>query len=133
MPVLSEFDLAAAWDDRPLLAVTGTNGKTTVTTMVTDMLERVGAPGSGRRQHRRAPGRGHRAATTSTCSWSRRRRSGSGHTQRFEPAVATWLNFAEDHLDVHDSLDRYEAAKARIWADLGARAAWRWPTPTTRW
>ncbi|MBS1838978.1 MAG: hypothetical protein JST64_14890, partial [Actinobacteria bacterium] len=30
-PVLSELDLAGAWDDRPLLAVTGTNGKTTVT------------------------------------------------------------------------------------------------------
>ncbi|MGZ4695766.1 MAG: hypothetical protein ACXWA3_19245, partial [Acidimicrobiales bacterium] len=31
VPVLSEFDLAAAWDDRPLLAITGTDGKTTVT------------------------------------------------------------------------------------------------------
>ena len=41
-PVLSEFDLAAAWDDRPVLAVTGTNGKTTVTTLVRDMLEASG-------------------------------------------------------------------------------------------
>ena len=28
-PVVSEFDLAAVWDDRPVLAITGTNGKTT--------------------------------------------------------------------------------------------------------
>ena len=27
-----------------------------------------------------------------------------GHTRRFRPDVATWLNFAPDHLDVHDSL-----------------------------
>ncbi|NCY16556.1 MAG: hypothetical protein EBX39_07265 [Actinobacteria bacterium] len=38
VPVLSEFDLAAAWDDRPIVAITGTDGKTTVTTMVTEML-----------------------------------------------------------------------------------------------
>ncbi len=42
-----------------------------------------------------------------------------GHTRRFEPAVATWLNFADDHLDVHDTLEAYEDAKARIWSDLG--------------
>ncbi|MEO0495504.1 MAG: hypothetical protein AAF081_19020, partial [Actinomycetota bacterium] len=29
VPVISEFDLAAVWDDRPIVAVTGTNGKTT--------------------------------------------------------------------------------------------------------
>jgi len=42
-----------------------------------------------------------------------------GHTQHFEPAVATWLNFAPDHLDGHRSLADYEASKARIWAGLG--------------
>ncbi|MCE2531604.1 MAG: hypothetical protein J4F44_03855 [Acidimicrobiia bacterium] len=42
-PVLSEFDLAGAWDDRPVVAVTGTNGKTTVTTLVAAAL----APSSG--------------------------------------------------------------------------------------
>jgi UDP-N-acetylmuramoylalanine--D-glutamate ligase len=43
-----------------------------------------------------------------------------GHTRRFEPAVATWLNFAPDHLDGHRSLPDYEQAKARIWSDLGS-------------
>src|SRR6478609_5246947 len=42
LPVGSEFDLAAMWDDRPCLAVTGTDGKTTVTMMVTAMLEKSG-------------------------------------------------------------------------------------------
>jgi UDP-N-acetylmuramoylalanine--D-glutamate ligase len=39
------------------------------------------------------------------------------HTQRFAPAVATWLNLAPDHLDNHATLDAYIAAKARLWAD----------------
>ena len=34
------------------------------------------------------------------------------HASRFRPTVATWLNFAPDHLDVHRSLESYEAAKA---------------------
>jgi UDP-N-acetylmuramoylalanine--D-glutamate ligase len=41
-----------------------------------------------------------------------------GHSEHFRPAVATWLNFAPDHLDVHASLSSYERAKARIWAEL---------------
>jgi UDP-N-acetylmuramoylalanine--D-glutamate ligase len=42
VPVLSEFDLAREWDDRPIVAITGTDGKTTVTTLVADMLQRSG-------------------------------------------------------------------------------------------
>ena len=41
-PVISEFDLAQRWDPRPVVAITGTDGKTTVTTMVTAMLEASG-------------------------------------------------------------------------------------------
>ena len=34
----------------------------------------------------------------------------------FCPTVATWLNFAPDHLDVHSSLESYEAAKAHLFS-----------------
>ena len=116
--VLSEFDLAGAWDDRPLLAVTGTDGKTTVTTMVTDMLVASGrralAVGNTDIPLVEAIDRPEVDVFVVEASSFR-----LGHTRRFRPAVATWLNFAPDHLDVHDSLDRYESAKARIWADLG--------------
>jgi UDP-N-acetylmuramoylalanine--D-glutamate ligase len=37
-------------------------------------------------------------------------------TDSFHPAVAAWLNLAQDHLDWHPDLDAYAAAKARIWA-----------------
>jgi UDP-N-acetylmuramoylalanine--D-glutamate ligase len=38
-------------------------------------------------------------------------------TETFRPAVGTWLNLAEDHLDWHRSMDEYAAAKARVWAN----------------
>ena len=44
-------------------------------------------------------------------------------SQRFAPQVGCWINFAPDHLDVHRDLASYEAAKARIWADLPDGAA----------
>ena len=115
-PVLSEFDLADAWDDRPVLAVTGTNGKTTVTTLVEAMLVC-----SGRRTE--AVGNlevplvaaiadpGPEVFVVEASSFR------LAHSRRFRPRVATWLNFAEDHLDVHRTLDDYRRAKARIWAD----------------
>jgi UDP-N-acetylmuramoylalanine--D-glutamate ligase len=119
--VLSEFDLAAAWDRRPLLAVTGTDGKTTVTTMVTDMLVASGrralAVGNTDIPLVAAIDRSEVDVFVVEASSFR-----LGHTRRFRPAVATWLNFAPDHLDVHASLDRYRSAKARIWADLEAGA-----------
>src|SRR5437667_11661302 len=40
-------------------------------------------------------------------------------TSTFHPVVAAWLNFAEDHLDWHPSMEHYAAAKARIWANQG--------------
>jgi len=118
VPVMSEFDLAAAWDDRPVLAVTGTDGKTTVTTMVTDMMNASGrralAVGNTEVPLVDAISRDDLEVFVVEASSFR-----LGHTQRFEPAVATWLNLAEDHLDVHESTERYIQAKTRVWADLG--------------
>ena len=47
--VRSEFDLAAEWDSRPLLAITGTDGKTTVTTLTTNMLQASGVRAADRK------------------------------------------------------------------------------------
>ena len=107
---MSEFDLAREWDDRPLVAVTGTDGKTTVTTMVTDMLV-----ASGRRA--RAVGNTEvplvEAIDDADVDVFVVEASSFrlGHTQRFEPAVATWLNFAPDHLDVPSVAGRLRAGQ----------------------
>jgi UDP-N-acetylmuramoylalanine--D-glutamate ligase len=36
-------------------------------------------------------------------------------TTRFRPVAGAWLNLAQDHLDWHDAMDSYVAAKARLW------------------
>ncbi|CAN5604717.1 UDP-N-acetylmuramoyl-L-alanine--D-glutamate ligase [soil metagenome] len=117
VPLRSELDLAAAWDRRPCLAVTGTDGKTTVTTMVAEMLEASG---------RRAVAAGNTEVPLVAAiddpavevfvveASSFRLATATG----FRPQIATWLNFAADHLDIHRSLVAYEAAKARIGAAL---------------
>jgi UDP-N-acetylmuramoylalanine--D-glutamate ligase len=116
--VLSEFDLARFWDDRPILAITGTNGKTTVTTLVTEMMEASGlrAEAVGNTEVPLVTAIDDPATEVFVVEASSFR---LGHTRRFEPTAATWLNFAPDHLDVHATLEGYEQAKARIWRDLG--------------
>lgn len=118
-PIMSEFDLAREWDDRPLLAITGTNGKTTVTMMVTDMMNASGrrAAAVGNTETPLVAALDDPTTEVFVVEASSFR---LGHTRRFVPEVATWLNFADDHLDVHASLAAYESAKARIWADLDA-------------
>jgi UDP-N-acetylmuramoylalanine--D-glutamate ligase len=117
--VLSEFDLADAWDDRPVLAITGTNGKTTVTTLVDAMLEASGVRSAavGNTEVPLVAAIEDPATQVFVVEASSFRLAQS---RRFRPRVATWLNFAEDHLDVHASLDAYRRAKARIWADQDA-------------
>ncbi len=116
IPVLSEIEIAFRLA-RPslLVAVTGTNGKTTTTELVGAIL--------------RAAGRGPVVAgnigrpAISTVDEVRGRPwvlEVSSYqlewTAEFRPGVAVWLNFAPDHLDHHGSLAAYFAAKARLLA-----------------
>lgn len=115
----SEFDLAQRWDSRPLVAITGTNGKTTVTMMVTDALERSGlhAVAVGNTEVPLVAAIDDLAVDVFVVEASSFRLD---HSLAFRPTVATWLNFSPDHLDAHATLGRYEAAKASIWAEHDA-------------
>ncbi|WP_426572589.1 UDP-N-acetylmuramoyl-L-alanine--D-glutamate ligase [Aquihabitans sp. McL0605] len=123
VPVRSELDLAAAWDDRPVAVITGTNGKTTVTTLVTDMLVASGiaAVPAGNVEVPLVEAIDDPATEVFVVEASSFRLTfATGH----RPVASTWLNFAPDHLDVHLDLEGYEAAKARVWANhaLGGTA-----------
>ena len=117
LPVLSEFDLASAWDDRPVVAVTGTNGKTTVVTLITAMLDAAGrrAVDAGNTDVPLVAAIDDPDVDVFVVEASSFR---LGHSHGFAPRVGTWLNFAPDHLDVHASMAAYEEAKARVWAAL---------------
>lgn len=118
-PVLSEFDLAARWDTRPLLAITGTDGKTTVTMLTCEMLEASGlaARAVGNTPVPLVAAIDDPMVDVFVVEASSFRLD---HSRRFAPAVGTWLNFAPDHLDNHPTLADYEAAKARVWRDQRA-------------
>lgn len=121
-PIRSELDLAGEWDDRPIAAVTGTNGKTTVTTMLTRCLEADGyrAVAAGNTDLPLVEAIADPAVEVFVVEASSFQLA---RTARFTPVVAVWLNFAPDHLDLHRSVDTYRAAKARIYRDLDATAS----------
>ena len=119
--LVSEIELAYRWEQerpggpRPMLAVTGTDGKTTTTLLAAEMLRAAGL-------------RTVDAGNTSTplvdaieqdldafvveCTSFR-----LAWTPTFRAEAAVWLNLAPDHLNWHRSMDTYEAAKAQVWAN----------------
>lgn len=113
--MVTELDLAAVWDQRPIVAITGTNGKTTVTTMVTEMLTAGGIAcvDAGNNDLPLVAAIDDPAPEWFVVEASSFR---LGRTHGWAPRVATWLNLAPDHLDVHATHADYEAAKARIWS-----------------
>ena len=119
VPTATELDLAAVWDRRPIVAITGTNGKTTVTTLVTAMLREGGIAcvDAGNNDLPLVA-----AIDDPEPEWFVVEASSFrlGRTHGWAPRVATWLNLAPDHLDVHATHADYEAAKARIWAAQSA-------------
>ncbi|MFP5579284.1 MAG: Mur ligase family protein, partial [Acidimicrobiia bacterium] len=97
---VTELDLAAVWDRRPIVAITGTNGKTTVTSMVTAMLEASGIAcvDAGNNDLPLVAAIDDPAPAWFVVEASSFR---LGRTHGWAPRVATWLNLAPDHLDVH--------------------------------
>ncbi|MBO0715342.1 MAG: UDP-N-acetylmuramoyl-L-alanine--D-glutamate ligase, partial [Acidimicrobiales bacterium] len=116
-PVLSEVELAGRLTTAPMVAVTGTNGKTTVTTLVARMLEASGrqalAAGNIGLPLLDALSLPAEVLVVEVSSFQ------LALTERFRPHVAVWLNLAPDHLDWHPSFGHYAAAKAKIWANQG--------------
>jgi len=112
--VASEVELAYRRAAVPIVAVTGTNGKTTVTTLVAAMLvasgQRAVAAGNIGLPLVDAVALDTDVVVAELSSFQLR------FVSRFRPSVAVWLNLAEDHLDWHPSAADYAAAKARIWA-----------------
>ena len=119
VPVLSELDLASYFDDRPRLAVTGTNGKTTVTELTAQMLRtsdlRAVAVGNTEIPFISAIDDSAKSEifVVEASSFALDR------TLLFRADAAAWLNLAPDHLDWHGSFDAYAAAKSKIWKHQG--------------
>lgn len=120
VPVISELELAYRHSVAPFVAVTGTNGKTTTTALVThllrtDGLDAVSVGNIGVPAIAVAPTTGADAIVVAECSSFQ-----LSLTFDFHPRVALLLNVTPDHIDWHGSLEEYAADKAKVFANLGA-------------
>jgi UDP-N-acetylmuramoylalanine--D-glutamate ligase len=120
--IRAEIDLAAEQiGDKILVGVTGTNGKTTVTSLIADMVTASGpnalaAGNIGRPLLDAVYGPTITEVLVAEVSSFQL----AFTTEAFRPRVAVLLNLAEDHLDWHGSFTEYAAAKAKIFEHQSA-------------
>jgi UDP-N-acetylmuramoylalanine--D-glutamate ligase len=114
--VWSEIELAYRFMEGEMIGITGSNGKTTTTTLVHHILKTAG---------RKAILAGNVGKPLISCV-----EATSGETvavvelssfqleltDKFRPNIAVFLNLTPDHLDRHKDMETYAAAKARIFA-----------------
>ena len=103
----------------PCVGITGTNGKSTVTTLVGEMCKATGRPtfvggNLGTPLVRRGGQRRRGRATASW--WSSSRASSSSASSSFRAHVGVLLNVTDDHLDRYAGFAAYAAAKGRLFA-----------------
>lgn len=119
--VIGEVELAARFLRAPLIAITGTNGKSTVTTLVGDMLSRSAFPtfvggnlGVALSEAVGSPAdieEGRVVVELSSFQLER--------VRRLKPWIAAILNVSADHLDRYASISDYARTKARIFGEQG--------------
>jgi len=120
VPVIGELELAWRVMEADCIAITGTNGKTTTTTLTGELLRTQVRPvmvggniGTPLAEHAlEFPGDGIVVAEVSSFQLDA--------VDRFRPRVAVVLNVTPDHLDRHGTFERYVDAKARIFANQTA-------------
>ena len=121
--LVSEIELAYRWEQqrpggpRPMLAITGTDGKTTTTLLAVEMLRAAGLKtvdaGNTLTPLVDAIEQDLDAFVVECTSFR------LAWTPSFRAEAAVWLNLAPDHLNWHRSMSSYEAAKARVFANQG--------------
>ena len=118
--IISEVELAFQLAACDFIAVTGTNGKTTTTSLLALILERSGIPSTAAGNIGEPlvdaalsmPRDGVIAVEVSSFQLAT--------IETFRPKIGVVLNVAEDHTDWHGSFESYAAAKARIFENQGA-------------
>jgi UDP-N-acetylmuramoylalanine--D-glutamate ligase len=114
VPVWSEVELGYRLLGRPLVGVTGTNGKTTTSELLGRMLGAPVAGNVGRALTELDAESGESWIVVELSSFQLE------DVDTFRPRVAVLLNLEPDHLDRHGSFEAYRAAKLRIFENQDA-------------
>jgi len=118
--VVSELELASWFVSEPIMAITGTNGKTTTTTLISHILEKAG---------KRVFTGGN--IGTPLCEYLLGSEQADilvlevssfqlQNSPSFHPQVGILLNFAPNHLDYHEDMEEYLAAKLSMFRGMTA-------------
>jgi len=117
VPIIGEVELASRWLSGRIVAITGTKGKSTTTTLTGRMFDagglralvggNIGTPLSSQVA----------ASTPDTFHIVEVSSFQLETTETFHPWIAVLLNLSSDHLDRHGSMEEYGTAKAKIFAN----------------
>jgi UDP-N-acetylmuramoylalanine--D-glutamate ligase len=120
VPVIGEVELAARFITVPMVAVTGTNGKTTTTELLGQMLAASGKKAFVGGNIGRALS--HCVTTDSDVEVVVAEISSFQLDTAidFRPRVGVLLNISADHLDRYEGMRAYAASKAQLWARMQA-------------
>ena len=123
IPVWSELELAARVGREPIIAVTGTNGKTTTTALTVYIFQQagrrvlvagnIGIPLIREVERAGEQGFGVDYWILEVSSFQLER------SLEFHPHIAVFLNLTPDHLDRHTTLEEYGRVKERVFANQG--------------
>lgn len=120
VPVVGEVELASRWLRGRMVAITGTKGKSTTTSLAAGILEEGGLEATaggniGVALSEQVDGsRGDTVHVVEVSSFQLEA------TDTFHPWIAVLLNLSPDHLDRHATEEEYAAAKARIFRNQAA-------------
>lgn len=113
-PMIGEIEFAFQRDERPVVAITGTNGKTTTTGLLTHLLNANGKRAVAAGNY----GKPYSEVAMEMDAWDVVVLEVSSfqleEIDTFRPEVSVWMNFAPDHMDRYRTLDEYRQAKLRI-------------------
>ena len=113
--IISEIEYAYLNTKIPFIAITGTNGKTTTTALVSHILSKafdapvcgnIGVPPTSLIEGK------HDFLVCEISSYQ------AQMTEKFRAKIACWTNFTPDHIDWHGGLENYFKAKAKIFLPL---------------
>lgn len=121
MPVVSEIEFASWFTTAPILAVTGSNGKTTTVHMLNEMCQsddiepilsgNVGNPFSDIVRQDLSKPNPKRVHVLEISSFQME------FIQHFKPFISLFLNLSPDHLNRYEDMDDYVSAKMNMWSN----------------
>lgn len=122
IPVVSELEFASWYIKCPLICITGTNGKSTVTSLIQHIFSYAEIPS------KKTIACGNLGKPLSEIALDDMKLDLAVvevssfqlmYIKRFRPYISVWLNFSYDHLDYHSSMSEYKKAKLRIFENQG--------------